>query len=251
MSMPSPVLRIAALAAAALTLAGCGLGERVANVGKAPDLVPIENVNAPARERSLSLPMNVPDTAPASANSLWRVGAKAFLRDQRARQVGDILTVLIEIDDRAEIENETIRTRNNREEADLSAFLGLESKLDNILPDAVNPSALGNFGSGSSHAGNGEVDRSEDIRLTVAAIVVDVLPNGNLVIQGRQEVRVNFEVRELLVAGIVRPEDISSGNRIDHTQIAEARISYGGRGQLTDVQQPRYGQQIYDIFFPF
>lgn len=236
---------------AALLLAGCGLGERVANVGKAPDLVPIENVNAPARERSLSLPMSVPDTAPSSANSLWRVGAKAFLRDQRARQVGDILTVLIEIDDRAAIENETIRTRNNREGADLSAFLGLESKLDKVLPNAVNPTALTNFGSGSSHAGNGEVDRSEDIRVTVAAIVVDVLPNGNLVIQGRQEVRVNFEVRELLVAGIVRPEDISSGNRINHTQIAEARISYGGRGQLTDVQQPRYGQQIYDIFFPF
>lgn len=251
MNMSLPLLRIAALAAAALALAGCGLGERVANVGKAPDLVPIENVNAPARERSLSLPIATPDTAPTSANSLWRVGAKAFLRDQRARQVGDILTVLIEIDDRAEIENETIRTRNNREEADLSAFLGLESKLDKVLPNAVNPSALGNFGSGSSHVGNGEVDRSEDIRLTVAAIVVDVLPNGNLVIQGRQEVRVNFEVRELLVAGIVRPEDISSGNRINHTQLAEARISYGGRGQLTDVQQPRYGQQVYDIFFPF
>ena len=105
--------------------------------------------------------------------------------------------------------------------------------------------------SDSTTRGEGSVDRREDVELTVAAIVTDVLPNGNMVIAGKQEVRVNFEVRELIVTGIIRPEDISNANRISHAQIAEARISYGGRGQLTDVQQARYGQQLYDILFPF
>ncbi|GAK32879.1 flagellar L-ring protein [alpha proteobacterium Q-1] len=233
------------------SLGACTMGDRLANIGKAPDLAPIENVQAPTRTRSLSLPMMSQDQGVGQANSLWRTGAKAFFRDQRAAQIGDILTVAIEIDDRAEIENETIRSRNNTETAGLDGFLGFEGKLDKVLPNTVNPAALADFGSTSSSTGNGEVDRSETIDLTIAAIVIDVLPNGNLVIQGRQEVRVNFEVRELLIAGIVRPEDISATNIINHSQIAEARISYGGRGQLSDMQQPRYGQQLYDILFPF
>ncbi len=234
-----------------LSLSACTVGDRLANIGKAPDLAPIENVQAPSRQQSISLARNHPPAVVSQPNSLWRTGAKAFFRDQRAGEIGDILTVQIEINDRAAIENQTLRTRNNGETAGLDGFLGFEGKLNKILPNAVNPSALADFGSTSNHAGSGEVDRAENIRLTVAAIVTDVLPNGNLVIQGRQEVRVNFEVRELLIAGIVRPEDISSINTINHSQIAEARISYGGRGQLTDVQQPRYGQQLYDILFPF
>lgn len=243
--------RLALLAAASASLAGCNIGERLTRIGKAPDLAPIENVTAPARQRSISLPQPGNDYTPANSNSLWRTGAKAFFKDQRAAAVGDILTVQININDEAQIDNKTTRTRTNGETAGLPNFLGLESKLPNILPDAVNPATLADFSSNSSHQGAGNVDRSEAISLIVAAIITDVLPNGNLVIQGRQEVRVNFEVRELLIAGIVRPEDITSANTINHSQIAEARISYGGRGQLTDVQQPRYGQQLYDIFFPF
>ena len=233
------------------SLGACTTADRLANIGKAPDLAPIENVQAPIKSRSLSLPMTSQDINAGQANSLWRTGAKAFFRDQRAAQIGDILTVAIEINDRAAIENETIRSRNNSETAGLNGFLGFEGQLDKVLPNTVNPAALADIGSTSSSSGTGEVDRSETIDLTIAAIIIDVLPNGNLVIQGRQEVRVNFEVRELLIAGIVRPEDISASNIINHSQIAEARISYGGRGQLTDVQQPRYGQQLYDILFPF
>jgi flagellar L-ring protein precursor FlgH len=183
-----------------------------------------------------------------------RCGARAhavFFRDPRAAKAGDILTVAIEIGDEASLANTTTRTRSAAESADLTSFLGLESKLNKILPDAVDPADLVGGGSDSSSTGTGTVNRSESIKLTVAAVVVDVLPNGNLVIQGRQEVRVNFEVRELTISGIVRPEDISNANTINQTQIVEARISYGGRGQITDVQQPRYGQQLCDLVFPF
>jgi flagellar L-ring protein precursor FlgH len=186
------------------------------------------------------------------SNSLWRQGARAFFKDQRANRVGDILTVVINIDDQASFNNETERRRENSEDSDVTNLFGLETQLEKkLLPESFNPAAALSLGSTSRSKGIGTVDRAEELSLTVAAIVTQVLPNGNLVIQGRQEVRVNFEVRELLIAGVVRPEDITATNQIQHTQIAEARISYGGRGQLTDVQQPRYGQQVLDILFPF
>lgn len=241
----------ASLLVAAVALSGCGAAGRIANIGKAPDLAPIEQRPIRPQARSIAVPMPTPEDASKEPNSLWRTGARAFFKDQRASDIGDILTVMIEINDEADIENSTTRSRSNAEDADVTNFLGFEGQLANILPDGINPASLTSFGSNSSTAGSGEVGRSEDISLTVAAIVTQVLPNGNLVIEARQEVRVNFEVRELLVAGIVRPEDIASDNTIQHSQIAEARVSYGGRGQITDLQQPRYGQQLYDIIFPF
>jgi flagellar L-ring protein precursor FlgH len=212
-------------------------------------MTPIQNPAAESGYRTVSLPMPDPErTADFMPNSLWRQGAKAFFKDQRARRVGDVLTVVINLNDTAKLDNETERRRTSSERG--NKLLGYEQSLNRVLPQAVDPTNLVSLGGTTSSVGSGKVDRKEEIKLTVAALITQVLPNGNLVIQGRQEVRVNFEVRELLVAGVVRPEDISSSNQVQHTQVAEARISYGGRGQLTEVQQPRYGQQVLDILLP-
>ena len=231
--------------------AACSTVDRVKNIGQAPALSPTGNPADLHGREPISLPMPATIETPNVHNSMWRAGDKSFFKDQRATTRGDIVTVLINIDDRARLDNSTERTRSNGEQANLPAFGGLEQRLVDALPAGANASQLVDLSSDSTSRGEGSVDRQEEVRLSVAAIVTDVLPNGNLVIAGRQEVRVNYEVRELTVTGVVRPEDIANTNTINHTQIAEARISYGGRGQITDVQQPRYGQQIYDIIFPF
>lgn len=231
--------------------AGCSSMGRIKNIGKAPDLAPTENPAELYGGRSVTLPMPEVSTQAGNANSLWRPGSRAFFKDQRARARGDIVTVVIDINDKARLNNTTERSRSNGETAELPAFGGLENTLVDLLPAGANAAQLVDLSSGSTSRGEGSVDRREDVELTIAAIVTEVLPNGNLVIAGKQEVRVNYEVRELTVTGIIRPEDISNANRISHAQIAEARISYGGRGQITDVQQARYGQQLYDILFPF
>jgi flagellar L-ring protein FlgH len=243
--------RMSAALLAAFALAGCSAVDRLANVGQAPPLSGIHNPTQAPSYQPVAMPMPRPEPLQRQANSLWRPGARAFFKDQRASRIGDILTVDITIADEAKINNETSRSRQAAEDADLTGFLGYEASLGRVLPEAVNPAALVSLGSTASNTGRGSVNRKEDIKLKVAAVVTQVLPNGNLVVQGSQEVRVNFEVRELTVSGVVRPEDISAVNVVNHTAMAEARISYGGRGQLTDVQQPRYGQQIYDIVMPF
>jgi flagellar L-ring protein precursor FlgH len=234
-----------------VALAGCSSFDRLEDVGKAPDLAPVTTPIAQANYQPHRIPMPAPTETIYQPNSLCASGSRSFFKDQRAGKIGDILTVTISIEDRAQVANTTARSRANEEGADVTNLLGLESYLNDILPDAVDPENLVNLGSDSSSTGTGTVNRSEQIQLELAAVVTDILPNGNLVIQGRQEVRVNYEVRELLISGVVRPEDITNENTIQHTQIAEARISYGGRGQLTDVQQPRYGQQVLDIILPF
>jgi flagellar L-ring protein FlgH len=245
-----------------LSLTACTSVDRLSMVGKTPRLSDIDANDVPQRESSLAyqdIPQGATITADGRMNppatsaqprdtSLYRTGSKAFFRDQRAARTGDILTVKINIADKAQVDNTTTRTRTNSENAQAPALFGLES----VLADTViKPSNLANLGSQSRSSGNGQIQRADTVNLTVAALVTGVLPNGNLLIKGRQEVRVNFEVRELIIAGIVRPEDITRDNTIMHTQIAEARIAYGGRGQLSDVQQARYGQQILDAVMPF
>jgi flagellar L-ring protein precursor FlgH len=185
-----------------------------------------------------------------AANSLWRQGSRAFFKDQRAQVVGDLVTVKVQVTDKANLDNETKRSRTNSESFGAKNAFGLETKLNKVLPGAE-ASALLNADSTSSSDGTGSVSRKEELVTNVAAVVTQVLPNGNLVVEGKQEIRVNFEVRELIVAGVIRPEDIEGDNTINSTKMAEARIAYGGRGQITDVQQPRYGQQVMDIVLPF
>lgn len=237
--------------AAASGATGCAVGGRIKNIGKAPELSPTDDPSHLYGGRAVTMPMPAASTEAANANSLWRAGSRTFFKDQRARTLGDIVTVVIDINDRARLNNTTERRRDNGETAELPAFGGFEQLLVDALPSGANAAQLVDMSSGSTVRGEGSVDRREDVELIVAAVVTEVLPNGNLVVAGKQEVRVNNEVRELTVTGVIRPEDISNANRINHTQIAEARISYGGRGQLTDVQQARYGQQLYDIIFPF
>jgi len=188
---------------------------------------------------------------PASANSLWRSGARAFFIDQRAARVGDILTVQIDIDDSAKTSNSSNATRTTDMSGGVTHLLGLESSLGKILPGGFTPATALETSSTSTNAGAGSINRSEKISLTIAAVVTTVLPNGNLVIQGTQEVRTNAELRQLTVAGIVRPEDISSANTVKHTQIAEARISYGGRGDISLAQRTPAGVALVQKFSPF
>jgi flagellar L-ring protein precursor FlgH len=244
-------LALLAVFGAALALSGCNALTRVSEIGSPPKLTRVENPTARPEYQPVSMPMPRPAEAPRYANSLWRPGARAFLKDQRADEVGDIVTVVIEIEDSAKLSNKTTRARNNSEDADLPAIGGIETQLSKILPKAVNPANLIEFGSKTTNSGEGEIDRDEEINLRVAAIVSQTLPNGNLVIVGRQEVRVNYEMRELMVTGVIRPEDIGSDNSVSYDKIAEARISYGGRGHISDFQQPRYGQQLFDVVFPF
>jgi flagellar L-ring protein precursor FlgH len=250
--MLRPFSRLVVMACTSLVFAACaGTIDKLHNIGVPPSLSPIAVPPNMAAGAPVYIPQPPPPPEARELNSLWRQGSRSFFRDPRAAKTGDILTVRIDIGDQAKIANSTSRTRSGEENAGAPNLLGLESRLPGILPDAVDPANLVNFNSDSTSSGTGSVDRSESISLTVAAVIVQVLPNGNLVIQGQQEVRVNNEVRELVVSGVVRPEDIASNNTIRHTQIAEARISYGGRGQITDVQQPRYGQQFFDIIWPF
>ncbi|MEE4452388.1 flagellar basal body L-ring protein FlgH [Novosphingobium resinovorum] len=258
MNKPLAALTCALLSAS--LLAGCGSVGRLKNVGKAPKMSDPGAPVAPRIEPSLGNHASG-DRAPDGSDpkvadadrgaSLFRTGGGAFFRDQRASRVGDIVTIRINIADNAQVANSTTRTRNGSEGGGIAALLGLESQIGKVLPGNPDPGNLVSTSSKSSAVGVGNTARSEQINMTVAATVTSVLPNGNLAIRGKQEVRVNFELRELVVSGVIRPEDIARDNSIRHSQIAEARISYGGRGQLTDAQQARWGQQIYDALFPF
>lgn len=239
-------------ASLALALGACSTaveavkGPQLAPIGYPAPLVPVNQMVVTDTQAHAQ-----PSPLAASANSLWRVGARTFFGDQRARNIGDILTVQIDIDDRAQVQNSTQRSRSNDASGGVSNLFGLESSLGRFFPSGFDPANMVAMNGESASQGSGTINRSEKVSLTVAAVVSAVLPNGNLVIQGRQEVRTNREVRELTVAGIVRPEDISSANVIKHSQIAEARISYGGRGDVSRVQAPPAGQALVERFSPF
>lgn len=239
---------------ATMCLSGCAaLQGRLSNIGKEPEL---ERVQAP-QERVEYRPVKWPSidsyipTQEQNANSLWQEGSRSFFKDQRARSVGDILKVTVKIKEKAKLDNETETGRSSSETVNMPNLFGLQELLTGWLPGAATPATLVNVTGSSTQNGTGTVDREEEIETEIAAMVTQILPNGNLVINGHQEIRVNHEIRAVSVEGIVRPEDISAANSVDSTQIAEARISYGGRGALTNVQQPRYGAQVVEAISPF
>jgi flagellar L-ring protein precursor FlgH len=232
----------------ALALAAC---DRTDHLGKAPELSPNTGTYAQRAMSTVPLPDRLEPALPGDGASLWSGDPQSLLGDRRASSRGDILTVVIEIDESAEIQNSTERSRAGSEELALPQLFGLPQRLGEGLPDGAGVDPAVSVGSSSSAEGEGSVQRSEELTLRVAATVVEVLQNGVLRIEGSQEVRVNFEIRELLVTGYVRPQDVSRRNEITYDKIAQARISYGGRGQISDMQQPRWGQQAADIVLPF
>jgi flagellar L-ring protein precursor FlgH len=228
---------------------GCSSIDRLSQIGEKPKLTEIENPTTQPGYKPVQMPMPKPEQASYNANSLWRNGSRAFFKDQRAARIGDLLTVTVNITDKANMANESQRSRAAKEDVGVTDFAGKQ-----LLTGAAAKALGGRLltaDSSSSNDGKGSVVRQEAVQTNVAAVVTQVLPNGNLVVEGKQEIRVNFEIRELIVAGVVRPEDIQSDNTIDSSKIAQARIAYGGRGQITDVQQPRYGQQVMDVLLPF
>ena len=229
------------------SLAGCGNLQRLSEIGRPPDMTPITDPTKARDYRPLTMPAPPQEPAPSESASLWRSGSRAFFKDQRAAQVGDLLTVLVDIDDAADFADGTTSSRNGAESFGIPSLFGIKQKIVQAVTGANTLST----NSTNSNTGTGEIKRTEAMTLRLAGTVTQVLPNGNLVVTARQEVRVNSELRELQVSGVVRPQDIASDNTVVHDRMAEARIAYGGRGTLTDLQTPRYGQQLMDIVLPF
>jgi flagellar L-ring protein FlgH len=232
-----------------LAVAGCGSLQRLSEVGRAPQLSKAGDPTKEADYRPLTMPMPKGQAAPNEANALWRQGSRAFFKDQRAAQVGDIVTVVVSMTDSASLNNVTSLSRTSGEDAGIPNFAGLTSRLG--LSSIIDPSKLISLSSSNTNAGNGKIQRNEAVTLRLAGVITQVLPNGNLVVAARQEFVVNSELRELKVAGVIRPQDIASDNTVLHDRMAEARIQYGGRGQMTELQSTRWGQQLMDILLPF
>ncbi len=229
-------------------ITGCA---RMNHIGKAPSFSEPMKSQEHAAMLSPGLPLYLDEQQSVHQASLWSGTRQSLLGDRRAVKRGDILTVVIEIDEKAEISNATDRSRSGVETLGVPGLFGLPQRLDEKLPAGATSAELVGINSASRSAGDGSVKRKEKLTLRVAATIIDVLPNGVLSISGSQELRVNFEMRELLVTGYVRPADISRQNEITYDKIAAARVSYGGRGQISDMQQPRIGQQVLDAVLPF
>jgi flagellar L-ring protein FlgH len=249
MSKSSLLLRCALLSSVAVTGAGCSTFDKLALINSQPPLSPIENPTTKPAYKPVQMPMPTPQPVTFNPNSLWRNGSRAFFKDQRAHQVGDIMTVKVNINDTAQFQDQTQVTRTASQDNEITNFLGA-NRINNPAK-AVLPGSIITADSNSQSNANGSINRTDQLVTNVAAVVVQLLPNGNLVIQGKQEIRLNSEMRELLVAGVVRPEDIDSDNSIDLPKIAEARVAYGGKGTLSNIQQPPWGQQALDVLLPF
>jgi flagellar L-ring protein precursor FlgH len=235
------------LVMAVVSLAGCGTLSRLSEIGSDPKMTATEDPTKDPKWRPVAMPMPAQQPTTTEANALWRAGSRAFFKDQRAAAVGDIITVVVNINDAANLKNVTSADRTSSETGGIPNFFGLEA----MLPKAVNPASLISANSVNTNTGTGQIQRNETVTLRLAGIVTQVLPNGNLVVAARQQFMVNSELRDLEITGVIRPQDIASDNTVQHDRMAEARIAYGGKGQLTDLQRARWGQQMMDILLPF
>lgn len=249
--MKSRILKVSLVVMLTMIMSGCGTWGKLSRIGKEPEISEMEN-KVVAREKNPMLMGGEESQEYAGSNSLWKKGSSGFFKDQRATKVGDIITVMVSAQDTALMENKTEQNRdNNSSSVGINAFGGYEGYLGKVMPSGVNPSKLIDVTSNHDISGEGKVDRKEKINMTMAAVVTQVLGNGNLVIEGTQEIRVNRELRKLSVQGIIRRADIRSNNTIESTKIAELRVSYGGEGVVSDMQEPRYGRSFIDIISPF
>ena len=241
--MRNSFLKISAVLLMGTALPSCSAVDRLKNIGEAPKLSAVGN---PAGTQIVAEILR-PQPITHIDNSLWQPGAQSFFHDPRAMHIGDVITVNVSVADTAKLQNTTSRSRTNSDDANLTNLFGLEK----VLSPTIDPTSVVKMGSDNSNVGAGSIQRQESISMTLAALVAQVLPNGNLVIDGHQQVRVNNELRDMRLSGIVRREDITQDNTVNLSQIAEARVAYGGQGTMSDVQQPRYGSQLFDILMPW
>ena len=246
-----PLVRRHGILLLLLLLPGCGVMTELSNAGRAPPLTPITNPTDAKNYQPVSMPMPASPEAPQSPDSLWQSNARAFFKDQRASRVGDILTVLVSINDDANLKNNTSAGRTGTTSFGFGNFFGLENLVPKVFGSGTNSASLVSATGSGSSTGTGQIQRNETVTLSLAGEITQILPNGNLVVDARQEMEVNSELRILQVAGIIRPEDITSDNTVASDQLAEARISYGGTGTLSNMQAPRVGQQIVDAVMPY
>ena len=233
--------------AMALGLTGCSNLAQLSEIGRPPRMTKISDPTLAQNYRPVTMPMpalQAPNSEPAS---LWHSGSRAFFKDQRASQVGDLVTILVEISDTAQLNNNTTAQRSAAENFGIPQLFGVKQK---VISHVIGADTL-QTASDNNNAATGRITRNESVTLSLAGTITQVLPNGNFVVMAQQQVRVNSELRQLYVSGIVRPQDITADNTVTHERMAEARISYGGRGTLTQMQTPRYGQQVMDAVLPF
>jgi flagellar L-ring protein FlgH len=238
------------LTSVAVALSGCNMAERLSNIGEPPELSRIQDPTLAQGYQPVTMPMPRGEAAPRKVNSLWESGSRAFFKDQRANKVGDIITIEVKRKNTGTITSSADNNRETKLNAGITNLYGMEGK-NRLWPRTATGVSLFNTLSKPEMKGNGNLTNTDDLDLKVAGTIIQVLPNGNMVVEGRQEIRQASEVREVHVKGIIRREDITSGNIISLDKIAEARVSYGGRGDITDMQSTPWGVQALTRVMPW
>lgn len=234
-----------------MSLGGCILPERLSNIGDPPEISEIQNPELVNNYQPVSMPMPDPEAVPIQMNSLWQNGSRAFFKDQRASRVGDVITVDIKFTNKTNVDDKLEASRTLTQTTPINNFFGYEKYAKKIFPKAVDPKHMTNLGADTDLKTKGTRERTDEMDIKIAATIIQILPNGNMVIQGHREVRISGEVRTIELKGIIRREDIIAGNRIKYAKIAEARLSDVSRGEISDLNSTPWGQEILNKILPF